>query len=356
MKVCIIAPFLSGYGGTETVIKSLLDNVDLFETKQIELDLFLPQGSKDCSWISSYSKNVTVGNTVNFNSPARKISGFINMVKFLTNSRYDIVICMSDKIIGICDLINKMNKNKFKIVSWIHFSLFDSHGIKIKEILKADYHLAISNGISNQLILNKVPKEKISVIGNPVKKNSNTINRSDDNILRLIYVGRIYLNGQKNLQELFETLELLETNKWQLDIFGEGPDSEIVEKLVGESEISSQVNFHGWVNNPLSKVKTADFLILTSRYEGFPMVILEANSLGLPCISSNCPTGPSDLIQSGKNGFLYEMGNKFELADIINGIIKGNYLIATEKSIKESIENYYISNYIDKLSAVLLNI
>jgi glycosyltransferase involved in cell wall biosynthesis len=72
-----------------------------------------------------------------------------------------------------------------------------------------------------------------------------------------------------------------------------------------------------WKINPYNYLKSADMLVLTSRYEGLPNILLEAISLKKYVISSNCPTGPKEILDGGKGGDLFEIGNFKQLADKI---------------------------------------
>lgn len=85
--------------------------------------------------------------------------------------------------------------------------------------------------------------------------------------------------------------------------------------------------------------------VMTSHFEGFPMVLLEASQLGLPCISFNCNYGPSEIIQDGFDGFLIEQGNISSLAEKIITLIENQNLrlLFSERSIKK-MEKFSIDN------------
>ena len=77
------------------------------------------------------------------------------------------------------------------------------------------------------------------------------------------------------------------------------------------------------------------------------MVLAESLSRGLPCISSNCPTGPDDLIINGFNGFLYDINDYQKLREILNDFIEGKVDFKT-KDVKSSLDNYYDPKYINR--------
>jgi glycosyltransferase involved in cell wall biosynthesis len=91
---------------------------------------------------------------------------------------------------------------------------------------------------------------------------------------------------------------------WQLKICGDGPHKERLEKLIAELGLEDNVVLPGPVRNLGPELAAASMYALSSRREGFPMVLLEAMSKGLPVVSFDCPTGPREIVRSGENGLL----------------------------------------------------
>lgn len=121
---------------------------------------------------------------------------------------------------------------------------------------------------------------------------------------KIISVGR--LTYQKNFQVAVKVAAsvLPQFPDWQWDIYGQGEDLEKLVKLAEEAGISSQMHFKGQVTDLYQRYKHYSIMVMTSRYEGFPMTLLEGLGNGLPLISFDIPTGPNEIIEDGKNGYL----------------------------------------------------
>ncbi|MFC0398504.1 glycosyltransferase [Paraburkholderia rhizosphaerae] len=99
-----------------------------------------------------------------------------------------------------------------------------------------------------------------------------------------------------------------------LVLIGEGPDRPLLERLATELGITAHVHFMGFRANPFPYVRHAEMLVLSSRYEGLPMVLREAMAIGTPVLSTDCPTGPRDLLDGGRAGLLVPAGDAHALA------------------------------------------
>lgn len=93
-------------------------------------------------------------------------------------------------------------------------------------------------------------------------------------------------------------------NDFQLVILGDGKDKEMLQKLAASSDCAGQVLFLPFTKNPFEIIKNAHCVTLTSKYEGFPMVLVESLSLGTPVVSIDIISGPSEIVQHQKNGLL----------------------------------------------------
>ncbi|MEC5166148.1 glycosyltransferase involved in cell wall biosynthesis [Flavobacterium sp. PL11] len=141
-----------------------------------------------------------------------------------------------------------------------------------------------------------------------------------------IAVGRLV--ELKQFDKLIDTYSksILSSKEIHLVILGGGSEKAMLQKQIEQKQMSDFIHLLGFKNDALSHIKNAKYLVLTSKYEGFPMVILEALSAGIPVIAFDCETGPSELIQNEYNGFLVENQNFKALEQALNRFENDNQL------------------------------
>lgn len=108
---------------------------------------------------------------------------------------------------------------------------------------------------------------------------------------------------------------------WELNIYGKG-DRSSYQSLVDELELNDSIHLNEATTDVESKYAESSIFVLSSRFEGFGMVLIEAMNCGVPCVSFACPCGPSDIINDGTDGLLVENGNVRQLAEKICWLIK----------------------------------
>ena len=158
---------------------------------------------------------------------------------------------------------------------------------------------------------------------------------------KAICVGR--LNEQKGYDYLIDAWAIVSQRHpdWILNVFGSGEIKTLLQDRIRENCISETMCIHEPVDNIVEKYLESSLYIMSSRFEGFPMVLLEAMSCGLPCVSFDCPNGAKDLILDGRNGFLVDYLNVKQLADAICRLIEDTSLRKRlGESAKEDVQKY----------------
>ena len=136
---------------------------------------------------------------------------------------------------------------------------------------------------------------------------------SKKNTLKLISVGR--LTYQKDFLTLLKAMNILKKKRnFELIIIGKGVDKPLLENYILENGLKNKIKLIGYQENPFKFINQADIFLLSSIFEGSPNVLVEALYLKKYVISTNCPTGPKEILKNGKYGSLVKTGNFKDIA------------------------------------------
>ncbi|WP_051578003.1 glycosyltransferase [Sporolactobacillus terrae] len=334
-KIVFVIWHVSGRGGTETVLKTV---THMLTGSEFKPQIFILGDTEDTTWLKGitydacpYIKNKYI----------RIIPYLISLFKYLHKEKPDIVVGLSPMICQLLYSLRAILKKKYPIISWIHFSL-NANNMNKNLLKNADYHLAISSGIKKQYKELGIDEDSIFMVYNPVINVDQMVERPKNKAI-FVYMGRVLFEEQKRLKDLFDALSNI-SGEWLLYIIGDGKDYNKCQTYSLEKGIDSHVKWFGWQDDPWSVVNEATALVLTSEYEGFPMVLTEAIARGIYCVSSDCPTGPNDIIIKKVNGELFDTGNLNALTEVLQNVIDTQNL-PDQMTIKNSINKYYIKNY-----------
>ena len=138
---------------------------------------------------------------------------------------------------------------------------------------------------------------------------------------KIISVGR--LEYQKGYDILIDIWNIVSKKypDWILEIYGEGPEREKLQNKVNKLGLEKSFLLKGAIKNIQDKYLESSIYVMSSRYEGMPMVLLEAMAYGLPIVSFTCPCGPKDIVKDNEDGFLVEFENIEEMAEKIENLI-----------------------------------
>lgn len=250
--------------------------------------------------------------------------------KFLYNNKFDVVISLGCEETFFLPVI----KDGSKKIREVHFnkeyrkilvkSFNKSFMYKIKAYFDTWREEKLINKYDEFVVLTNEDKElwnnkKVRVIPNSLTFKSEKISNLGNK--KIISVGR--LDGQKGYDLLIKIWKkvIKKSPDWILEIYGEGADRKKLEKQIKENNLENSLSLKGTINNIQDKYLESSIYVMSSRYEGMPMVLLEAMSYGLPVVSFDCKCGPKDIIKNGKSGYLCKSYDVNEMAEKIEKLI-----------------------------------
>lgn len=280
-------------------------------------------------------------------------------------------ILMQNAIKKLCDYIRENNidiiiacgalfypmaviaarKTGVKSICWEHTDPNNKSDYNFQDIARrfgakrSDANVVLTRS-ALQVYQSRFPKANNLQIYNPIDPSLLSCNFDYDlNSRRIISVGR--LRPQKNFSRLLDiAVEVLkDCPEWEWDIFGEGPLRDQLEAKRNDLGLEKQVHFCGQVPDLYERYHNYSFMVMTSDYEGFPMTLLEGAANKLPLVAFDVPTGPSEIIENGKNGFLHKNGDIEGMVCSIRKLIENSSIrsSASEFSFR-TIEIFEVSN------------
>ena len=259
--------------------------------------------------------------------PERSVSIFnkfrriIDMYNHLRMINPDVIIPFVDTVVICSFLSNIILRKKFvytvRVSPW-HESLTSSKIANFFRKYVAMYSDAIMLQNMEQCeFFSSNYSKKVYIVPNPIPEIYKKIKKDiyNNSYKSIVMTGR--LDKQKNIQLMIKALKEI-SGKYKsvkLFIYGDGVEKSCLEKLISFYHLEKSCYLMGRCNNIPEMLVNADLYILTSEYEGMPNALMEAMAVGLPCISSNCKTGPSELIKHKYSGLLFENNNLTDLID-----------------------------------------
>ena len=283
-----------------------------------------------------------------------KMEGTSWLRKIKIGSRLKELISSDDVIVDFDMTLSPFMKEfKNRKVTFCHFSLKNYHrGIERRlkklgnRLNNYDKIIVISDDMKKEAIEifpfleNKLVRIYNSFNFEEIYKLANEEIEKELNEKYILAIGRLE-ETQKDFTTLIKAYsKICNEIDEKLYIIGDGRHKEQLKNLVKELKIENKVRFLGFRKNPYPYLKRANIFVHSSKFEGLPTVIIEAMILKKMIIATNCPTGPKELLDNGKNGILVEVGNIYEIADslkkiLFNKELEKDYLVNIETKLKE---------------------
>ncbi len=342
-NIVFFMPFI-GIGGVE---KNLFLIANHISNKQD--NIYVCTASKKCR--KKFNSNIKIL------SPKKKLSDKVSirirymyclfaLYFFLIKNKNTVVFCFQGNIycILLCKILN------IKIIVRSNTSPYGwGHGFLKKFLYKKIINFAdavVTNSIEFKIQMKRKFFIKPVFIYNPLNRNE-IIKKSKEKFsfkffenkrcIKIINVAR--LTEQKDHITILKSAEILKKKNisFKILIIGSGDQEKNLKKFIKNKILKNSVKIINFHKNPYKFINKSDIFILSSKYEGLPNSLLEAALLKKFIITSNCPTGPKEIILNGKGGLLFKVGDHVDLS---NKIIK---FINNKRKFKYKIKNTYMS-------------
>ena len=356
-KALFLVPSLSG-GGGQRVAATLCEALSTAEDLDLVLVVFDRAATNNLG-PSIKVRHIEVRESGNaFYTLGKFCKVVFQLARIIRQERPQAILGFMDYCNTVVLLASRLARSRSRVVISVHtlFSAFlQGKGANIRGRLlkvlaqrlysKADAVVAVSRGVAEDLgELFGIAQERIRVIGNPfdLEKIARLAEVPVDEAMFsgdvpiILSVGR--LSQEKGGDDLLRAFARLQPQtEARLVFLGEGAEQPRLEQLCSQLEVDDKVSFLGYQENPFRFMARSTVFVLSSRYEGFGNVLVEAMACGLPVVATRCYPGIEDLVRHGESGLLVPVGDEAALvaalARVLNeGELRRKLVIAGRKT------------------------
>lgn len=357
-KILFVRPTL-GMGGADRVTLNILKS---FDRDTYECDLFL--NLKEGEFINDLPDDVSIFTANSHNV----LLMLFPLLKQISRGNYDYVYSTSGGTNVAVVLAGMLSRSGFKSVISFRSSVIQKDKGKLKALAwkklrqstlrKTDFCTVVARELERDVASTyKISEKRIFTVNNPLvnkdlhdRKSEPLGEEFESDRPSILAVGRLI--KVKNYDLLINSFaDIADNTKAILYILGEGSERPHLEDLIQQSGLTSRVKLLGFDKNPFKWMSKVDLFVLSSNNEGMPGVLVQALACGACCISTDCKTGPKELIEDGHNGFLVEVGDRKALSSKMQQLLHDRSLASQFRSRaplsikrfneKEGIESYF---------------
>ncbi|MEB8347238.1 glycosyltransferase family 4 protein [Flavobacteriaceae bacterium KMM 6898] len=358
LNIAFLLGRVSEKGGISRVAsiisKELLDSKTY---NKIHIISYHPKEKSEYGW----SNKLVFHDLLNKRLPMKKgfIKGTFNLIKVLKINKIDVLIVAGHNVGPLAVVSSWFSKTK--IVYWSHSSYKASTNSRFRllnekftaifckcivSLTKTDEKNYKKETLAQRVVQIYNPIDPVLVLSNHEYKLKSKA---------IISVGR--LTHQKNFLLLVEVAKIvLEKHKtycWH--IYGSGEEENEIQKKISMNNLEGRLKLMGQSNNLYNLYPNYSIMVMTSRYEGFPMTLIEGMACKLPLVSFDIPTGPNEIIRDSENGFLIEPFNIIEMANSINKLIENPKMRLAFSNENENFSNEFSIQSIKDKWITLIN-
>lgn len=304
-------------GGTQRVVSTLAN----YFSQENDITILTTSNKKSAYELEKNIKRISLDG----NSKKNTLSRLLFMKKIFKTEEFDLILTFQPEP-SFRILILKKIINAPIILSVRNDPKTEYKGLKRKIFMRLLYPKAdgfvFQTNQAKEYFSKKIQKNSI-VIANPINDKYLIEPYLNDRDKSIVTVGR--LTPQKNQKLLIDAFEIISKTHgdYELKIYGEGELEKELKEYADRLNLSNKIKFMGVSNTIENDIYKDGIFVLSSDYEGLPNSLMEAMTLGLPCISTDCPCGgPRELIVNNENGILVSINNAVEMAQAIKNIIE----------------------------------
>lgn len=333
MKLAILISF-SGQGGVERMVMNVLRQFARYQNLSLDLLLIRAQGPH----LADIPASV---NIIHLNA-RHTLTSIPEIYRYLRRQRPDAMLVAKDRAgraallaKWLANLVRSKVDTRIVIRLGTHLSTALAQRSAFNRWLRtapmrfiypmAYQVIAVAEGVrQDTLKLARLDADAVTVVRNPVITDSMLTSAQEpaphswleEDVPVVLGIGR--LSRQKDFPTLIKAFaKARDQRELRLIILGDGGDRDALQALVKSLGISDSVLMPGFDANPYRWLSPADLFVLSSRWEGSPNALTEALALGVPSVSTRCPSGPDETLQEGRYGRLLAMGDVDAMADAI---------------------------------------
>lgn len=238
-----------------------------------------------------------------------KFLRMFRMLQALTKINPDVLIPFIDSVVYCTYLVNLLLGKKF--VFTVRNSPWRVADSRFPKMIAKTADAIMLQNLEQAEFFPESYRDRISIVPNPVAGKFQFYQKEQyaERLTKICAVGR--LHPQKNFPLLISAVKEIQAvyPHISLQIYGEGEEQKKLEDLIGQWNLSAVCKLMGRTSKVEDVLKETDLFVLSSDYEGMPNALIEAMATGVPCISSDCRTGPKSLIRDGQTGLLFKTGD-----------------------------------------------
>ncbi len=332
MKILVVLGTLSGRGGIESCVRTLSEQATI-NGDSVRV-LALCPSTVDSTWHQGLDYTEVANGSASLKW--QMLRGLPAVLQACRKDPPDVVVVIYASSIPLVRAALALSGLRRPVIAWLHFSTVLKQRTNLLRF--AHGHLCISTPIAEATrAVEGVSANSVHLVYNGTRIDTSTLaSRSTTGPLRIVHVGRLMVGDQKRTDDLLRALAKVKGD-WQLDLVGSGDTVPELQALADELGIADRLRWLGWQTAPWAALPVADVLVMSSAFEGFAMVLIEAMARGIPCISSDCSSGPLDIIRPGQNGWLYPVGDLDALAARLQTLVDDRGLLPARSTVQDSI-------------------